>query len=102
MAASVAPPSTLPNTMDDRLTGAASTESRKPSLRSWMSDIMLKIAVKSTIMTTAPGKRKKRKKTKKKQKNTPPPRKKKYPIIGRAPPPPRKRWAQTPDRGKNR
>ncbi len=56
-AASVAPPSTFPKTMDERLTGAASTDSRNPSLRSWISDIMLKMAVKSTIMATDPGKK---------------------------------------------
>ncbi len=57
MAASVAPPSTLPSTMAERETGEASTVSRKPSLRSWMSDIMEKIAVKSTIITMEPGKK---------------------------------------------
>jgi len=57
MAASVAPPSTLPSTMAEREAGEASTVSRKPSLRSWISDIMEKIAVKSTIMTIEPGKK---------------------------------------------
>ncbi len=55
--ASVAPPSTLPSTMTERLTGATSTESRKPSLRSSITDIMVKMAVKSTIMISAPGKK---------------------------------------------
>ena len=41
----------------DRDTGAASTESRKPSLRSWMSDIIEKIEVNNTIMATEPGKK---------------------------------------------
>ena len=54
-AASVVPPSTLPSTMAARGTGATSTDSRKPSLRSSITDIMVKIAVKSTIITSVPG-----------------------------------------------
>ena len=41
--------------MAARGTGATSTESRNPSLRSSMTDIMVKIAVKSTIITKVPG-----------------------------------------------
>ncbi len=54
-AESVVPPITLPSTIAVRGTGATSTESRKPSLRSSMTDIMVKIEVKSTIMINAPG-----------------------------------------------
>src|SRR5450755_4172335 len=52
---SVVPPSTLPSTMAERGTGATSTESRKPSLRSSITDIMVKMEVNSTIMMSAPG-----------------------------------------------
>ena len=54
---SVVPPSTLPSTITERCTGATSTESRKPSLRSSITDIMVKMEVKSTIMMSAPGKK---------------------------------------------
>ncbi len=54
-AASVVPPRTLPSTIAERGTGATSTESRKPSLRSSITDIMVKMLVKSTIMISAPG-----------------------------------------------
>jgi hypothetical protein len=43
--------------MTERLTGATSTESRKPLLRSSMTDIMVKMAVNNTIMMSAPGKK---------------------------------------------
>ena len=49
------PPSTLPSTIAERGTGATSTDSRKPSLRSSITDIMVKIEVNSTIMMSAPG-----------------------------------------------
>jgi hypothetical protein len=49
------PPRTLPNTIAERGTGATNTESRNPSLRSSMTDIMVKIDVNSTIMISAPG-----------------------------------------------
>src|ERR1035441_9832565 len=52
--AKVAPPSTLPSTMTERLTGATRTESRNPSLRSSITDIMVQMAVKSTIMIRDP------------------------------------------------
>jgi len=41
--------------MAERGTGAVSTESRKPSFLSSITDIMVKIEVKSTIMMSAPG-----------------------------------------------
>ena len=53
--ARVVPPKTLPRTMAARGTGATITDSRKPSLRSSITDIMVKIAVKRTIMTNTPG-----------------------------------------------
>ena len=55
LVARVVPPKTFPRTMAARGTGATSTESRKPSLRSSITDIMVKIAVKSTIITSVPG-----------------------------------------------
>ena len=48
IAESVVPPRTLPSTMAERGTGATSTESKKPSLRSSITDIMVKIDVNST------------------------------------------------------
>src|ERR1017187_10097209 len=55
MVESVVPPSTLPSTMAARGTGATRTESRKPSLRSSITDIMVKIEVKSTNIMSALG-----------------------------------------------
>ena len=60
IAESVAPPRTLPSTMALRLTGATSTVSKNPSLRSSINDIMAKIEVNRTIIVSAPGKKKSR------------------------------------------
>src|SRR5262249_38201763 len=57
MVESVVPPNTLPSTIPERCTGATITESKKPSLRSSITDIMVKIEVNSTIMINAPAKK---------------------------------------------
>ena len=55
IAESVVPPITFPKTTAERGTGATRTESKKPSLRSSITDIIVKIEVNSTIMISAPG-----------------------------------------------
>ena len=55
--ARVAPPRTLPSTITVRLTGATRTDRKNPSLRSSITDIMVKMAVNRTIMRSAPGKK---------------------------------------------
>jgi hypothetical protein len=52
-----APPRTLPSTIAQRGAGETSTDCRKPSLRSSMIEIVAKIAVKSRIITSVPGKK---------------------------------------------
>ena len=52
---------TLEDPEAERLAGETSTESRKPSRLSSITDIMVKIEVKSTIMMSAPGKKYSRK-----------------------------------------
>ena len=55
--ARLAPPRILPSTMLDRGAGETRTDCRKPSRRSSMMEIVEKIAVKSRISTSVPGKK---------------------------------------------
>src|SRR5687767_12651984 len=50
-----APPQIFPSTIAQRRTGATSTDCRKPSLRSSITEIVVKMAVNSTISITLPG-----------------------------------------------
>src|SRR5262245_5513969 len=52
-----APPKILPNTIDQRGTGATSTACKNPSRRSSMTEIVAKMAVNKTIITSVPGKK---------------------------------------------
>ena len=56
MTASIAPPATLPSTIDQRGSGATSTDCRNPSRRSSISEMVEKMAVNSRINTNVPGK----------------------------------------------
>ncbi len=53
--AMVTPPSVLPSTSDARETGATSTACRKPWWRSSITEIVVKIDVKSRVSMTMPG-----------------------------------------------
>ena len=53
--ANVAPPRILPRTKPDRETGATRTESKNPSFRSSIIEMVEKMAVKRTTMTIVPG-----------------------------------------------
>jgi hypothetical protein len=55
--ASVAPPNTLPATIENRETGATSTPWRNPSWRSSMREMVEKIAAKRMTSTMVPGKK---------------------------------------------
>ena len=54
--AMVEPPSVLPMTSEDRLTGATTISRRKPNSRSHTMEIAEKIAVMTTDIATMPGK----------------------------------------------